>query len=354
MMKVALLIFLLLSKVCAFRLAPLRPHAQPQTRPSRYTFPPSPKTFSNNDHLGLPKSKSKPISNLDIITQAQAQAKQAAVATLTTNLITLAASPASATAASIPLSTGAFDPSTFKPVCSASDGFYRVLQGSAQTVIGPENYVEYGPLIAGGLLRIRLELCVVESFFNEAVVPFIKQNGVSWILPLHETVETFVAGTIFALATTFIMVGSTKLITVVVTYADLFVGGPCRLLGNFFFDRAQNKPVTFDVGLGPFQTRLIGPQMSKEEKERAVLKRKGLVKDDDSIFAVDLSKVDSSKLPVVFLSGLVKGTGDFSLFVRETTESLDLFVGRYLVLLATSYIGLKFVHFKLLPDLFPF
>ena len=42
---------------------------------------------------------------------------------------------------------------------------------------------------------------MVESFFNEAVGPFIKENGLSWILPLHETVETFLAGTIFALAT---------------------------------------------------------------------------------------------------------------------------------------------------------
>ena len=55
---------------------------------------------------------------------------------------------------------------------------------------------------------------MVESFFNEAVGPFIKQNGLNWILPLHEAVETFIAGTIFALATTFILVGSTKLISV--------------------------------------------------------------------------------------------------------------------------------------------
>ena len=74
--------------------------------------------------------------------------------------------------------------------------------------MGPENFSEYGPLIAGGLLRIRLELCVVESFFNEAVGPFIQQNGLNWILPLHETVETFLAGVVFSLATTFILVGS--------------------------------------------------------------------------------------------------------------------------------------------------
>ena len=116
--------------------------------------------------------------------------------------------PDQASAAQIPLSTGSFDPSTFQPVCSASDGFYRFLQGFTQGVVGPENFSEYGPLIAGGLLRIRLELCVVESFFNEAVGPFIQQNGLNWILPLHETVETFLAGVVFSLATTFILVGS--------------------------------------------------------------------------------------------------------------------------------------------------
>ena len=114
-------------------------------------------------------------------------------------------------------------------------------------MVGDENFSEYGPLIAGGLLRIRLELCVVESFFNEAVGPFIKENGLSWILPFHETVETFLAGTIFALATTFILVGSTKLIQIIAFYGDLIVGGPCRLFGGFFFDRARGEPVTLDV-----------------------------------------------------------------------------------------------------------
>tara|TARA_B110000305_G_scaffold234981_1_gene293884 strand:- start:108 stop:332 length:225 start_codon:yes stop_codon:yes gene_type:complete len=73
----------------------------------------------------------------------------------------------------------------------------------------------------------------VESFFNEAIVPFVRENGLSWILPFHETIETFLAGTIFALATTFILVGSTKLITVIVTFADVFVGNFFRLIGGF-------------------------------------------------------------------------------------------------------------------------
>ena len=35
---------------------------------------------------------------------------------------------------------------------------------------------------------------------------------------------------------------------------------------------------------------------------------------------------------------------------REFIEALDLFVGRYLVIIAAGYIMLKFVHFKVFPD----
>ena len=152
----------------------------------------------------------------------------------------------------------------FQPVCGASDNVYRVLQQSISAIVGPDKFVEYGPLIAGGLLRVRLELCVVESFITEAVVPFIRDNGVSWILPLHETVETFLAGAIFAVATTFILIGSTKLVTVLVTYTDFVFGLPSRLFGGFVFDRAQGKPITLDVGLGPLQTRIVGPPKDQE------------------------------------------------------------------------------------------
>lgn len=160
----------------------------------------------------------------------------------------------------------------FQPVCATSDGFYRILQQSVAATVGPENYSEYGPLIASGLLRVRLELCVVESFFNEAVGPFIRDNGLSWILPMHETVETFIAGGVFAVATTFILIGSTKLVTVIVTYADFLIGLPARLFGGFAFDRAQGKPVTLDIGLGPFKTRVIGPPKESETNEGTALK----------------------------------------------------------------------------------
>lgn len=216
--------------------------------------------------------------------------------------------PSAANAANDGLSTGLYNPDSFKPVCSASDSFYRLLQGSTRTVVGDENFSEYGPLIAGGLLRIRLELCVVESFFNEAVGPFIKENGLSWILPFHETVETFLAGTIFALATTFILVGSTKLIQIIAFYGDLIVGGPCRLFGGFFFDRARGEPVTLDVSFfGFFKTRLVGPPIDFKEEES-----KKKISGDGQKSLLDLDKVKPTDIPLLAVSGGVKLVGEAS------------------------------------------
>lgn len=245
--------------------------------------------------------------------------------------------------AATPISAGAYNPDNFKPICGASDSFYRLLQGSTRAVVGDDNFSEYGPLIAGGLLRIRLELCVVESFFNEAVGPFIKENGLNWILPLHETVETFLAGTIFALATTFILVGSTKLIQIIAFYTDLIVGGPCRLIGGFFFDRARGEPVTLDVSFfGFFKTRLVGPPVDFKEEE--------LKKASGEVMLLDFDKVKPAEIPLIVLSGGVKVVGEAIKLIREFIEGLDLFVGRYLVLIASGYIILKFVHFKIFPD----
>jgi hypothetical protein len=210
-----------------------------------------------------------------------------------TALIPLTVGAQSALAAS-DISQGYLNPANFQPVCATSDGFYRFLQTSVRTIVGPEAFYEYGPLIAGGLLRIRLELCVVESFFQEAVGPFIAQNGVSWILPWHETVETFLAGAIFSLATTFILIGSTKIIMVVVTYTDILVGLPFRLLGGFAFDRASGKPVTLDLGFGRFKKRFIGPPEPKE---------------GETPLGKDISKADPVSLVVILLSGAVRVTG---------------------------------------------
>lgn len=263
----------------------------------------------------------------------------AALATTSTALTLCVLSEGANAAITMPKEISAtFDPNSFVPVCAASDGFYRFLQSTAQTVVGRENFIEYGPLIASGLLRVRLELCVVESFFNEAVGPFIKQNGLSWVLPLHETVETFLAGTVFALATTFILVGSTKILTVIVTYADFLVGGPFRLLGGFFFDRARGKPVTLDIGFGPFKTRVIGP---KDVEGKS---------DNPYDYSVDFNEASAAELPVVIISGGVKVAGQAIGLVREVLDAIDLFVGKSLILWVTAYVGIKFIHFKVFPD----
>eukprot|EP00980_Cylindrotheca_fusiformis_P022325 scaffold9191_cov114-Cylindrotheca_fusiformis.AAC.20 len=237
--------------------------------------------------------------------------------------------PTQADAVTMPQELSAnFDPGSFVPVCGASDNFYRLLQGSAEAVVGSDNFKEYGPLIASGLLRVRLELCVVESFFNEAVGPFIRENGLSWVLPVHETVETFLAGTVFAIATTFILVGSTKILTVIFTFADFFLGTPMRVLGNFFFDRARGRPVTFDIGFGPFKTRIIGP--------------KDLVVDESKKkfdYSVDMSKTELKSLPAIIFSGVVKAGGQAVGLLREVLDAIDLFVGKSLILWATAYVG---------------
>lgn len=230
-------------------------------------------------------------------------------ATASTALVILATTtsfPSSALAASSSFSMGDMDPQSFQPVCPASDVFYRFLQGTTQAVVGEKSFLEYGPLIAGGLLRIRLELCVVESFFKEAVGPFIEQNGYAWILPIHETVETFLAGTIFALAATFILVGSTKILTVISTYADFFVGFPMRVLGGFAFDRARGKPVTLDVGIGPFKTRVVGPPEKKDEQGNAL--SAAAAGDADNNLLVE--KLDNPLvLIVIAVSGALKVLG---------------------------------------------
>ncbi len=161
---------------------------------------------------------------------------------------------------------GTMTPQEFQPVCPTSDIIYRLLQSSVLSIVGKDNFIEYAPLISGGLLRVRLEICVVESFFEEAIGPFIEKNGFNWILPVHETVETFLAGTIFAAATSFILIGSTKIVSVIATYVDFLIGLPTRTLGGFVYDRATGKPVTLDIGIGQFKTRVIGPPKEEEEK----------------------------------------------------------------------------------------
>lgn len=91
-------------------------------------------------------------------------------------LLVLVASSAVGMGGQVAWAGDIFDPSQFQPVCPASDGVYNILKVTANTLVGSENVSEYGPLIASVLLRIRLELCLLESFLYEAVIPFIQKK----------------------------------------------------------------------------------------------------------------------------------------------------------------------------------
>jgi hypothetical protein len=75
--------------------------------------------------------------------------------------------------------------------------------------------------------------------------------GLSWVLPLHETVETFLAGVVFSVATNFILIGSTKILTVIVTYADILVGFPSRTVGGAGWRTLEDKAIAQAAATAP-------------------------------------------------------------------------------------------------------
>mmetsp|Transcript_31465 Transcript_31465/g.98886 ORF Transcript_31465/g.98886 Transcript_31465/m.98886 type:complete len:334 (-) Transcript_31465:308-1309(-) len=255
-----------------------------------------------------------------------------------------AATDVNAAAIKDAISQAALDPATFQPVCPASDGLYRFSQKLVVAVVGGENYKEYAPLIAGGLLRVRLELCVVESFVYEAVLPFVKEKGLSWILPLHETVETFLAGVIFAVASNFILIGSTKLVTVVATYGDVLFGFPFRLVGGAGWRALEEKalppaeptPPPADA-MGRFLKLFEKPPPKVEPPLEQVWK---------------VNSENAAGVAAVVGFGALRAVGEASGGLRRGIEAVDFFVGRYLLLTTVGYVGLKFVHYKLF-DPFP-
>lgn len=221
-------------------------------------------------------------------------------------LVGLLASPASAFIVGVPPSSSRklgrsravsdsveklFDPNLFSPVCTASDSLYRGAQQTVLLVVGSQTYQDYAPLIAGALLRVRLELCVVESFVTEAIVPFVREKGVSWVLPQTETIETFLAGSIFAVAINVIFIGSSKIISVLAGLLDLVLGLPARLLGKIPTPEGTNQ-----------------------------------------VFVTTLAAV-------AILGSSVE-------VVRKVAEFADIFVARYLSLLTVAYLVIKFLHFR--------
>jgi hypothetical protein len=191
----------------------------------------------------------------------------------------------------------AFSIQGFQPICPTSDVLYQFAKSTSSYIIGDNGMSEFGPLIASVLLRMRLEFCVFESFYQEAVLPFVRTHGFGWVLPLHETAEALIAGVIFALAANFVLLGSTKIFAVMVLYADLLVGSLLRAAA--------------------WVLRLLP---AKEIKEAG-----------------------SAAAALAALLGAVRGL----------VEGVDTFVGRYLVVGTTVYVLFRIAHFKLFNDLFP-
>ena len=144
----------------------------------------------------------------------------------------------------------------------------------------------------------------------------------SWVLPLHETVETFLAGTIFAVGTNFILLGSTKILSILFIYADVIVGMPSRFVGN---------------------------QLKKASGSTVVSPSSYIFSDTHSHTHLPLLLGTPATFGTILKTG-----GEVLGGVRNALEAGDTFVGRYLVICTTIYVTFKLAHYKLFNDLIPF
>lgn len=255
----------------------------------------------------------------------------------------------------------------FAPVCPASDGVFRLGQRGITAVAGTRSIEDYRPLINDVLIRVRTELCVLESFARETAVPFVQQKGISWVLPARETSETYLAGVVFVVGANFILLGSTKVVAVLSIYHDLALGVPTRLMGRLLgaagrSPAARNKEDT---------EKLVARQM---DEVRAVMENSSYDSDkrDAELAAVnakyssmlseqrakqdkaDEARKTSALGKVSAFAGVasvpltVYGTASEKL--RQLLEVFDTFCSRYFVAFTVFYILLKTAHFVLLPD----
>jgi hypothetical protein len=174
---------------------------------------------------------------------------------------------------------------------------------------------------------------------NESIVPFVRERGLSWVLPLHETVETFLAGVVFAVSSNFILIGSTKIASVIAIYGDLVVGFPLRLIGGLGWRRLEDTA--------------IGEKASQESEAK-----RPWWQGPKPRVAPPLEEVLEANAGTpagkaqILVWGLLLGAGRVSGGARSAVEAADLFVGRYLLITTVGYVALKFIHFKIF-DPFP-
>ena len=258
----------------------------------------------------------------------------------------------------------------FSPVCPASDGVFRVGQRAAIGLAGDENIENYRPLINDVLIRVRTELCVLESFVRETAVPFVREKGVGWVFPAHEKSETYLAGVVFMLGANFILLGSTKVVAIMAIYHDLSLGLMTRLAGGALGALGpENEEEKREAELA----KVMDEQMVELKKVMSnwTMGKDARAKKTQEIndkYAAKLEEIrgtqeaksnrdDSSGLSKIRrVAGVIavplKVYGTVSSKGRQVLEVFDTFCSRYFVAFTVTYIIAKTAHYTIFPDIF--
>ena len=274
------------------------------------------------------------------------------------------------TAAAAINSPAAIDPFfQFNPVCPASDGVFRVGQRAALALAGDQNIENYRPLINDVLIRVRTELCVLESFSRETALPFIKEKGLGWVLPIHETSETYLAGVVFMVGANFILLGSTKVVAILAIYHDLSLGlvarGAGRLLGMATPEAEEEKRERefnelMEKQMAEVKGLMMNPLLSRgdREKQTAEVNARYAAMMEDTKAAADV-RAKGDETSALSKARRVAGAaavplrlyGKASGLFRQGCEVFDTFCSRYFVAFTVTYIIVKTAHYVFFPTI---
>ena len=256
----------------------------------------------------------------------------------------------------------------FSPVCPGSDGVFRVGQRLALSLAGDSNIENYRPLINDVLIRVRTELCVLESFVRETAIPFVQTKGLGWVLPRHETSETYLAGVVFVVGANFILLGSTKVVAILAIYHDLSLGLVARGMGGLLGfmspgDVRKAREEEFE--------KLMTKQMEETKKvmldaNMSASEREKKTTEISTRYATEMEKIKSTQEDkersdetsgiAKFRKGAsvvaipLKVYGTVSRKTREILEVFDTFCSRYFVAFTVTYIIVKTLHYVVFPD----
>ena len=257
----------------------------------------------------------------------------------------------------------------FNPVCPASDGVFRVGQKAALALAGDQNIENYRPLINDVLIRVRTELCILESFSRETVVPFIREKGIGWVLPIHETSETYLAGVVFMIGTNFIFLGSTKVVAILAIYHDLSVGllarGAGRLLGMATPEAEEEKRERefndlMEKQMAEVKGLMMNPLLSRDarEKQTAEVNARYAAMMEDTKAAADVRVQDDAasvlskvRIGAGAIAVPLRFYGKASGLFRQGCEVFDTFCSRYFVAFTVTYVIVKTAHYAFFPTI---